>query len=68
MKKTIFIITIIFFSCKTENKSNSAESIVDKIVTGKRFRLFNGKYIGSSNVSGEDGNSIHDLLTASQVL
>lgn len=33
MKKTLFIITIIFFSCKTETKSNSAETIVNKIMT-----------------------------------
>jgi hypothetical protein len=33
VKKILFIITIIFFSCKTETKSNSAETIVDKIMT-----------------------------------
>ena len=33
MKKILLILTIILFSCKTEKKPNSVDSIVDKIMT-----------------------------------
>ena len=62
MKKLILIIAIAFFSCKTETKSNSAESTILPANTLKNFTVWRRDSDGVASVHYDSIENIQDYL------